>query len=503
MKQSLQLRLSQHLALTPQLQQSIRLLQLSTLELQNEIAAAISQNPLLELDDNWSSKSSRVAADGSVCNDSSTHYKNEPNGSENNSNENKSEDLPDASAKGDSIRLETAAQDATSDTSNWSLDEYSRPSSSRDDDDMPPLQLQEVRTSLRDELLEQLNLTRVESRDHALATLLIESLNHNGYLTESLDEIVDDFPEELNINIDELTKALALVQSFSPAGVAARTASECLRLQLIRLDACPSRQIALTIVDKYLDLLAVRDFTRLKKYLKIDDAALRKAQALIQTLEPYPGAAFNEVNTDYVVPDVIVKKVSGTWLAELNLEVIPKLRINSLYANILRSHRNDAGGSLRQQLQEARWLIKNIQQRFETILKVAQAIVDRQKGYFAHGEIAMRPLVLREIADILGLHESTVSRVTTGKYMLTPYGTLEFKYFFGSHISTDTGGAASSTAIRALIKQLISAENPKTPLSDSRIAELLAAQGFVVARRTVAKYREALRIRAVNLRKVL
>ncbi len=266
----------------------------------------------------------------------------------------------------------------------------------------------------------------------------------------------------------------------------------------------PTRTLALEIVTHHLELLAARDFTRLRKQLKASDDALRDAHALIKSLEPFPGAAYGKSEADYVVPDILVRKSAGGWTAELNPEIVPRLRINHLYANILRNNRGDPGsGSLRQQLQEARWLIKNIQQRFETILRVAQAIVERQKNFFAHGEIAMRPLVLREIADTLGLHESTVSRVTTGKYMLTPFGTLEFKYFFGSHVSTDTGGAASSTAIRALIKQLIGAEDPKTPLSDSRIAELLAEQGFVVARRTVAKYREALKIPAVNLRKSL
>jgi RNA polymerase sigma-54 factor len=286
--------------------------------------------------------------------------------------------------------------------------------------------------------------------------------------------------------------------------VGGRSASECLKLQLLRLEPSPIRTLALDIVMHHLELLAARDFTRLRKQLKASDDALRDAHLLIRSLEPFPGAAFGKSEADYVVPDILVRKMSSGWTAELNPEIVPRLRINHLYANILRNNRGDPGsGSLRQQLQEARWLIKNIQQRFETILRVAQAIVERQKNFFAHGEIAMRPLVLREIADTLGLHESTVSRVTTGKYMLTPFGTLEFKYFFGSHVSTDTGGAASSTAIRALIKQLIGAEDSKSPLSDSRIAELLAEQGFVVARRTVAKYREALKIPAVNLRKSL
>jgi len=357
---------------------------------------------------------------------------------------------------------------------------------------------------LRDHLTSQLRMTKANQRDRALITFLIESLDEDGYLTSSLEEVKADLPDELEVDVDELSAALALLQSFDPPGVGGRSASECLKLQLLRLDPSPIRTLALDIVMHHLELLAARDFTRLRKQLKASDDALRDAHLLIRSLEPFPGAAFGKSEADYVVPDILVRKMSGGWTAELNPEIVPRLRINHLYANILRNNRGDPGsGSLRQQLQEARWLIKNIQQRFETILRVAQAIVERQKNFFAHGEIAMRPLVLREIADTLGLHESTVSRVTTGKYMLTPFGTLEFKYFFGSHVSTDTGGAASSTAIRALIKQLIGAEDSKSPLSDSRIAELLAEQGFVVARRTVAKYREALKIPAVNLRKSL
>lgn len=501
MKASLQLRLSQHLALTPQLQQSIRLLQLSTLELQQEVAMAVAQNPLLESEDEWIASPLRVAADGSVIAQAPTSSAPEP----------MSGNAPSESAeRGESA--DGAGSDEFgglgsgdgADSSQWNLDDYGRSPGASDDDDLPPLQIHESTTTLRDHLMAQLRVTQASPRDRALVTFLIESLDDDGYLTASLDEILADLPEELEVDVDELGAALALLQSFDPSGVGARSASECLKLQLQRLPASPTRKLSLEIAANHLELLAARDFTRLRKQLKASDDELREAHAMIRSLEPFPGAAYGKAEADYVVPDIVVRKTSGGWLAELNPEVVPRLRINRLYANILRNNRGDPGsGSLRQQLQEARWLIKNIQQRFETILRVAQAIVERQKNFFVHGEIAMRPLVLREIADTLGLHESTVSRVTTGKYMLTPFGTLEFKYFFGSHVSTDTGGAASSTAIRALIKQLIGAEDSKTPLSDSRIAELLAEQGFVVARRTVAKYREALKIPAVNLRKSL
>jgi RNA polymerase sigma-54 factor len=506
MKASLQLRLSQHLALTPQLQQSIRLLQLSTLELQQEVAMAVAQNPLLENEDDWTTSPLRVAADGSLITSGSSVAAPEPmmnNGSSSSSSTTPSERSENGEPQGVD-EYNGMGSDNGADSSSWNLEDYGRTNSGSDDDDLPPLQIHESTTTLRDHLTAQLRMTKANQRDRALITFLIESLDEDGYLTSSLEEVKADLPEELEVDVDELSAALALLQSFDPPGVGGRSASECLKLQLLRLDGSPIRTLALEIVTHHLELLAARDFTRLRKQLKANDDALRDAHLLIRSLEPFPGAAFGKSEADYVVPDILVRKVSGGWSAELNPEIVPRLRINHLYANILRNNRGDPGsGSLRQQLQEARWLIKNIQQRFETILRVAQAIVERQKNFFAHGEIAMRPLVLREIADTLGLHESTVSRVTTGKYMLTPFGTLEFKFFFGSHVSTDTGGAASSTAIRALIKQLIGAEDPKSPLSDSRIAELLAEQGFVVARRTVAKYREALKIPAVNLRKSL
>jgi len=504
MKASLQLRLSQHLALTPQLQQSIRLLQLSTLELQQEVAMAISQNPLLENEDEWIASPLRVAADGSVI--AQTPGSSAPadpmagNGSA--SSDTNGERAENGEPQ--SVDEYNGLAGDGGDSSQWNLDDYGRSGTASDDDDLPPLQIHESSTSLRDHLMAQLRVTQASQRDRALVTFLIESLDDDGYLAATLEEVLADLPEELEVDPDELNAALALLHSFDPSGVGARSASECLKLQLLRLEPSPTRTLALDIVGHHLELLAARDFTRLRKHLKASDDDLRDAHVLIRSLEPFPGAAYGKAEADYVVPDIMVRRTAQGWQAELNPEVVPKLRINHLYANILRNNRGDPGsGSLRQQLQEARWLIKNIQQRFETILRVAQAIVERQKSFFVHGEIAMRPLVLREIADTLGLHESTVSRVTTGKYMLTPFGTLEFKYFFGSHVSTDTGGAASSTAIRALIKQLIGAENPKSPLSDSRIAELLAEQGFVVARRTVAKYREALRIPAVNLRKSL
>jgi RNA polymerase sigma-54 factor len=309
----------------------------------------------------------------------------------------------------------------------------------------------------------------------------------------------------LEIDAEELDIALQHLQHLEPAGVGARSLSECLSLQIAFLPKdTPLRDCALAIATKHLDLLAGRDFTKLKKQLACDDITLKAAQRLILSLDPKPGYKFGVVETRYVVPDVMVRKLKGgRWTATLNQDAMPKLRINKMYADILQSRREGTNQQMTSQLQEARWLIKNVQQRFDTILRVTQAIVDRQKHFFDHGEVAMRPLVLREIADQVGLHESTVSRVTTQKYMLTPRGIFELKYFFGSHVATETGGACSATAIRALIKQLVSAEDHRKPLSDSKIADILAQQGIMVARRTIAKYRDAMQIQPANLRKSL
>ena len=306
-------------------------------------------------------------------------------------------------------------------------------------------------------------------------------------------------PDDAGAVQEELQIALCHLQQFEPAGVGARTPAECLSLQIKNLPDDGVRKLALEIVGKHLELLASRDYTRLKSLTGAGDDALRAAQRLIQALNPRPGSAFAKLEARYVIPDVIVKKSRNVWKASLNPDAMPRLRINSLYAQLAAAARSGAGIS--SQLQEARWLIKNVQQRFDTILRVSQAIVDRQRHFLEHGEVAMRPLVLREIASTLSLHESTISRVTTQKFMATPRGTFELKYFFGSHVATEAGGAASSTAIRALIKQLVAAEDTKAPLSDARISQILGEQGIVVARRTIAKYRESLQIPPVNQRK--
>jgi RNA polymerase sigma-54 factor len=492
MKQTLQLRISQHLALTPQLQQSIRLLQLSTLELHQELEQILSDNPMLERVDDPLDNSVRLLGDGALTPTAAA------------TPETPAGEAPAPSTAEAENGYEGGENTETTSTSedNWSFDDVARTSKAPEDDDARP-QLEAHETTLREHLLEQMRVTVREHRDRALIELIIDALNDNGYLEESLEDIHARLPAELDIDIDELVVALKLLQSFEPAGVGARDAPECLSLQIRRFQKVPlvTRRRALAIVENHLTLFAQRDFNKLRKILDCDDEDLREAQAVIKRCNPHPGAPFASDASDFVVPDVIVKRTKNGWQVMLNHDVMPRLRVNALYANIMKQSKGE--GSLTSQLQEAKWLIKNMRQRFDTILRVAQAIVDRQRNFFSHGAVAMRPLVLREIADTLGLHESTISRVTTQKYMLTPHGMFELKYFFGSHVATEAGGEASSTAIRALIKQLIGAEDPKNPFSDSKIADMLGEQGMVVARRTVAKYREALKIPPVNLRKSL
>ncbi|MDB5790177.1 MAG: polymerase factor sigma-54 [Massilia sp.] len=490
MKQSLQLRTSQHLALTPQLQQSIRLLQLSTLELHQEIEQILSDNPLLERIDDPLDNSVRLLSDGAI-NDSPVQAPDAPapNGEEPAAPAEAADGLENG---GDVERGEADAD--------WG--DAPRASGSDGDDDGRP-QLGAIGVTLREHLSEQIRVTGASTRDRALAELVIDAIDDNGYLEEQLDEIHARLPAELEVEMDEMRCALALVQSLDPVGVGARSASECLALQIRQMPGVPlvTRRMALKIVEGYLSWFAQREFNKLKKALDCDDEDLREAQAVIRQCNPHPGAAFASSTSDYVVPDVIVRKTGSGWSVTLNHEVMPRLRVNNVYAALLKQGKGE--GQMGAQLQEAKWLIKNMRQRFDTILRVSQAIVERQRNFFSHGAVAMRPLVLREIADTLGLHESTISRVTTQKFMLTPHGMFELKYFFGSHVATEAGGEASSTAIRALIAQLTGAEDPRNPLSDSKIAEMLGEQGMVIARRTVAKYREALKIPPVSLRKSL
>ena len=469
MKPTLQLKLSQHLTLTPQLQQSIKLLQLSTIELNQEIERIAQENPLLEIDDS--------------TDQDETEYSNTPLEDyleSNPSNTPESTELQSSST--------TEVKSELTNDSDWSNREESFHSTRdiSDEHDFPQQPSESI--SLREHLNLQLNLGQITERDKKITGLLVDSLNDDGYLSQDLEELVSLLPQELEISIEDLNLALDRLQHLDPPGIGAYNLKECLSMQLQSLPKdTPCLDKALLLVNEYLEKLASRDFNSIKKLLHCDDSDLRTVQSLITHLNPKPGAEFGNIIAHYIIPDVIVSKSNSNWVANLNPDALPRLKINHLYANILKHNRNDQSQQLFSQLDEAKWLIKNVNQRFDTILRVSRVIVERQRQFFEHGAIAMRPLVLREISDTLGLHESTVSRVTTQKFMRTPRGTFELKYFFGSHVATDSGGACSAIAIRAIIKQLVSAENTKKPLSDQRISEILDQQGIVVARRTVAK----------------
>jgi len=478
MKPALQLRTSQQLTLTPQLQQAIRLLQLSTQDIHQEVAQMLDENPMLEL--------TEESAPGI--------FSHEPPPSAP-----RQEDAGEAEA---SHADDRGADDFGNEQADWNTGSGTVHSTDDEDENYPEQAAGQI--SLREYLHDQLATSPLEGKDRQVVGLLIDALDENGYLAQDLEELVELLPAELDITLDDLETALVQLQHLDQPGIGARSLGECLALQLKALpEDTPQRDLAIRLVSNHLDLLAAHDFARIKKLLRSSDDELRTAQHLITDLNPKPGAEFNQSVADYVVPDVIVEKHQGKWRARLNAEAIPKLRVNQVYANILQQRNGKNSSQLATQLQEAKWLIKNLQQRFETILRVAQAIVDRQGNFFEHGEIGMRPLVLREIADALELHESTVSRSTTQKFMLTPRGIYEFKHFFGSGLATESGGTCSSTAIRELIKQMVSAEDARKPLTDSRMSEILAQQGIVVARRTIAKYREAMNILPVNLRKSL
>jgi len=528
MKQGLQLKFSQNLSLTPQLQQAIRLLQLSTLELNQEIDLLMQTNPLLERGDDFEDEYGNTtdnnddevslnatSNDGNLTTISPDHNqgdnlnneassdldldKNNTEFSESNAELNQVEPSElDVSA----TDFSTEFSDDYEEFSNGSLwDENRTPSD--DDSDYKPQETLQI--SLREHLLSQLKLMPLSERDQTLVLLLVDSINEDGYLEESLENIAHEMPLVLEIEMLELQTALRLIQNLDPIGVGARDLSECLLLQLALLPKhTPHLALAERVAKHHLPALGSRDFVKLRKELACDEPTLKSVQQLITSLNPRPGSAFSFIGAaHYIQHEVVVKKVKGIWIASLNDAVIPKLKINQLYASILKRNRDSNHQYLQSQMQEAKWMIKNIQQRFSTILRVSQAITDRQRNFLEYGEVAMRPLVLREIAEELELHESTISRVTNNKYMLTPRGIFELKYFFGSSVSTDTGGTCSATAIRALIKQLIEQENSKKPYSDHQIAELLAKKSILVARRTIAKYRESLGIEPASLRKTL
>ena len=513
MKASLSLKMSQHLALTPQLQQSIRLLQLSTLELSQEVDQMLDENPFLErADDELPADSLGLAAlDARVS-----------------LGDRVSEAAQDSTAPDDApdFREEAVEGVAESWEGDGSLDmaphedewggEARARMSHNDDETADAVELARSQGSLDEHLQRQVLSLRLSPLDRAALQFLMGSLNDDGYLEDSLESLaaslagIDDL-EQLDELVHRFTVALRLLQSLEPVGVGARHLGECLQLQcrdwLEREPGDPVAAHALLLCAQPMELLARRDFRRLMALTGLSDAQLRAALQFVARLEPKPGRRFVQVEQNIVVPDVIVTPVRRAsppqFRVQLNPDVMPRLRVHDIYANALRGSKGNHAAGLQQRLLEARWFIKNIQQRFDTILRVSAAIVERQKNFLIHGELAMRPLVLREIADELGMHESTISRVTTAKYMATPQGTFELKYFFGSGLGTDSGSTASSTAVRALIKQFVAAENPKKPLSDNQISDLLKEQGIECARRTVAKYREALKIAPANLRKTL
>lgn len=481
MKQSLQLKLGQSLTMTPQLQQAIRLLQLSTLELQAEIQQTLESNPLLEQDDGTGVEVTGPETD--------------VNGSEHDS-------AITAAGKTDSIPDELPVDSNWEDLFDTGATIFSAPDTGGRD------LLETVTISgenLRDHLVWQVDMSNLSEKDLEIAHTVIDSIDEDGYLTASPAELIKSLDAALDTELDEVEAVIHCIQQLDPIGVCARDLRESLMLQLDHFaPETPWLKAARILLRDYFSLLSNRDYARLCSKLNLASDDLQHIIHLIQSLNPRPGSAYNTTEPEYIIPDVFVYKNGDAWQVELNPESIPKLRINSLYANLIkRGNHSKDNNYLRDNLQEARWFLKSLQSRHDTLLKVANSIVERQHAFFEHGEEAMKPLVLRSIAEAIEMHESTVSRVTTRKYMHTPRGIYEFKYFFSSHVNTESGGECSATAIRAIIKKLVAAENPAKPLSDSKMASVLADQGINVARRTIAKYREALSISPSNERKRL
>ena len=449
MKLSLQLKLGQQLTMTPQLQQAIRLLQLPLLELNTQIEQALAENVMLEseepeLPEQETEESPVVAGEAeesALWNDMPG-----PGGGENWSDESRRADLADHSEE-----------------------------------------------TLRDHLLWQLEMEHFTPREVVIGQALVDSINEDGYLIESLEVIQQALHDEANFGLQEIEQALLKLQTLDPAGIGARDLGECIRIQLRQYDeTVAGRDLALRIADGYLDLVAEHEYSTLRRHLGVSEEDLEIALGLVRSCHPRPGSAIQSARTEYIVPDVYVRKQDGKWIVEVNRSIAPRLKVNQQYADMLRGDGQHA--NLRTQLQEARWLVRSLEIRHDTLLKVAMCIVERQVGFFEKGEEAMKPMVLRDIAEVIEMHESTISRVTANKYMHTPRGVLEFRYFFSSQLSATDGTEQSSTAIRAKIRRLIGKENPQKPLSDSKIVALLAEEGTRIARRTVAKYREAMKI---------
>ncbi|MEB6615996.1 RNA polymerase factor sigma-54 [Escherichia coli] len=476
MKQGLQLRLSQQLAMTPQLQQAIRLLQLSTLELQQELQQALESNPLLEQIDTHEEIDTRETQD--------------------------SETLDTADALEQKEMPEELPLDASWDTI-YTAGTPSGTSGDYIDDELPVYQGETTQT-LQDYLMWQVELTPFSDTDRAIATSIVDAVDETGYLTVPLEDILESIGDE-EIDIDEVEAVLKRIQRFDPVGVAAKDLRDCLLIQLSQFDkTTPWLEEARLIISDHLDLLANHDFRTLMCVTRLKEDVLKEAVNLIQSLDPRPGQSIQTGEPEYVIPDVLVRKHNGHWTVELNSDSIPRLQINQHYASMCNNARNDGDSQfIRSNLQDAKWLIKSLESRNDTLLRVSRCIVEQQQAFFEQGEEYMKPMVLADIAQAVEMHESTISRVTTQKYLHSPRGIFELKYFFSSHVNTEGGGEASSTAIRALVKKLIAAENPAKPLSDSKLTSLLSEQGIMVARRTVAKYRESLSIPPSNQRKQL
>ena len=498
MKPSLVLKMGQQLTMTPQLQQAIRLLQLSTLDLSQEIQEALEANPMLERQEEGDDfEGSDPLAEGDELHGAQPQEIPVLNEHE----QQEALEALDANQWSEQIPNELPVDTAWEDI--YQTSASSLPAESDDEWDFTSRTA--TGESLHSHLEWQLNLTPMSDKDRLIALAIIDAINDDGYLEESLSELAQAFDPRLDVELDEIEAVLRRLQHFDPTGVGARNLSECLLLQLRQLPKdTPWLSQAQQLASQYLKLLGSRDFTSLMRKMRLKEAELKPVIALIQSLNPRPGGQIASSEAEYIVPDVLVRKDSGRWLVELNQEAMPRLRVNPQYAGLVRRADSSSDNTfMRNQLQEARWFIKSLQSRNETLMKVASQIVELQRGFLEYGEEAMKPLVLADIAEAVGMHESTISRVTTQKYMHTPRGIFELKYFFSSHVNTAEGGECSSTAIRAMIRKLIQAENPEKPLSDSRLAERLSAEGIQVARRTVAKYREAMAIPSSSDRKRL
>lgn len=485
LKQGLDIRIGQSLSMTPQLQQAIRLLQLSSIELDAEIQQALEENPLLQASEDYVQETPTEQT-----NDSQVETE----------QSNSSEETPTETTLPEEIPSDLGMD------AEWGDVFDIKPSNTNSDTDINAfIENQSGDDSgLEEHLLWQISMSNLSALDKQIAEIIISCLDEAGYLQESIEDILERYEHQLLIELDDIQAVLTFIQQLDPIGVGSRDLRECMLIQLKHLPQDDLTQKTQLLVEKYLDLLEQRLYKDIKKRLKITQKTLENMVSLLQTLDPKPGHQYSQAATDYIIPDVYIRKLKGQWLVSLNKHITPALQVNDVYAEMIgKQQDSNTNDYLKSNLQQAKWLIRSLENRNSTILNVAQKIVERQSAFMQYGDQAMKPMVLRDIAEELDMHESTISRVTTNKYMHTPRGVYEFKYFFSSQLDTTTGASCSSTAIRAMIKQLISEENPKSPLSDSRLTKLLQEQGINVARRTVAKYREAMSIPSSHERKVL